>query len=330
LRVVQVGFDLDIQRRRAAALLDAWPTLPAVAGACARAGLRVDVVQAAHFDELIERDGVTFHFVGDQAIAGRVASLSPGAVHVNGINHPRAVRRLSRAVRGIPVVVQDHGTIEPHGWRRFAWRWAYQSLAGAIFTAREQARPFIDAGIFRDTLPLFDVVESSSTFTPGPCDSSRQTTGMSGDPCILWTGRLDVNKDPLTALAAFEFAAAELPGARLWCCFGAAPLLGEVRQRIAGSPLLSKTVTLLGAQPHQEMEARYRAADFFVQASHREGSGYSVIEALACGTTPLVTDIPSFRRFVDAGRTCARPWRCDRQLCTARPDGTAPGRPRAF
>jgi glycosyltransferase involved in cell wall biosynthesis len=55
---------------------------------------------------------------------------------------------------------------------------------------------------------------------------------------------------------------------------------------------------LLGGRPHHELELRFRAADFFVQASHREGSGYSVIEALACGTTPLVTDIPAVRKIV--------------------------------
>jgi glycosyltransferase involved in cell wall biosynthesis len=46
------------------------------------------------------------------------------------------------------------------------------------------------------------------------------------------------------------------------------------------------------------MESLFRAADLFVQASHRESCGYSVIEALSCGTPPLVTDIPSLRRIV--------------------------------
>jgi glycosyltransferase involved in cell wall biosynthesis len=44
-----------------------------------------------------------------------------------------------------------------------------------------------------------------------------------------------------------------------------------------------------------------RAADFLVLGSHSEGSGYAVIEALACGTTPLVTDIPSLRRITGDG-----------------------------
>jgi glycosyltransferase involved in cell wall biosynthesis len=38
-----------------------------------------------------------------------------------------------------------------------------------------------------------------------------------------------------------------------------------------------------------------------VQASHAEGSGGALIDALACGTTPLVTDIPSFRRITGDG-----------------------------
>ena len=50
------------------------------------------------------------------------------------------------------------------------------------------------------------------------------------------------------------------------------------------------------------MELRFRATDFYLQTSHREGSGYSLIEALACGATPLVTDIPAARKIVgDAG-----------------------------
>jgi glycosyltransferase involved in cell wall biosynthesis len=53
-----------------------------------------------------------------------------------------------------------------------------------------------------------------------------------------------------------------------------------------------------------------RAADLFVLGSHREGSGYSLIEALACGLPPVVTDIPSFRSLTGAG-TVGRLWPCD-------------------
>jgi glycosyltransferase involved in cell wall biosynthesis len=307
LRVVQVSFHLDTERRAADSLLRAWPTLPAVAAAAASEEVEVVVVQAAHASQRIEHDGVTFHFVDDQSrtralVIDQVIGLKPDAVHVHGLGFARQMRPLARALRGIPMLVQDHGSVLPTGWRRQAWRWAYSSIAGVAFTAREQAGLWKDAKILRANLPVFEVLEGSSDFTPGDRDSARVATAMIGNPCLLWTGRLDANKDPLMMLAAFEQAAQRLPDARLWCCFGTSPLLAEVEQRIASSAALSERVVLLGTRPHAELEVRFRAADFFVQASHREGSGYSVIEALACGATPLVTDIPAVRKIVgDAG-----------------------------
>ena len=56
-----------------------------------------------------------------------------------------------------------------------------------------------------------------------------------------------------------------------------------------------------------------RAADLFVLGSHREGSGYSLIEALACGLPPVVTDIPSFRSLTGRGAV-GKLWACDDPL----------------
>src|SRR5690606_19453656 len=44
------------------------------------------------------------------------------------------------------------------------------------------------------------------------------------------------------------------------------------------------------------------SADFLLQASRREFSGCAVLEALACGVIPVVTDIPSFRAMTAEGR----------------------------
>ena len=50
------------------------------------------------------------------------------------------------------------------------------------------------------------------------------------------------------------------------------------------------------------MAAIYSSADFLLQASRREFSGCAVLEAMACGAIPVVTDIPSFRAMTDRGR----------------------------
>jgi glycosyltransferase involved in cell wall biosynthesis len=39
----------------------------------------------------------------------------------------------------------------------------------------------------------------------------------------------------------------------------------------------------------------FQEADYILQASHKEGSGYSITEALSCGLIPILSDIPSFR-----------------------------------
>jgi glycosyltransferase involved in cell wall biosynthesis len=303
LRVVQVSFHADQDRRDGESLLRAWPTLPAVTDAVARADVDVTVVQRAHRRETLERASVSYHFVDDSRrtpsrLLACVASLKPDVVHAHGLTFPRAVRSLSRAVPGVPLLLQDHGTVPPTGWRAHAWRWAYRSLAGVAFTAREQATPWKHAKILRADLPVFEVLGGSSHFTPGDRQAARAITNMFGDPCLLWTGRLNVNKDPLTMLAAVEQAARTLPGLRLWCCFGEAPLLDVVTQRIARSPALAPRVMLIGPRPYEEMELRFRAADFYLQTSHREASGFSLLEALACGVTPLVTDIPATRHIV--------------------------------
>jgi glycosyltransferase involved in cell wall biosynthesis len=306
-RVVQVSFHTDAQRRDGDSLLRAWPTLSAVAGGVARAGVDVSVVQAAHGDEMIRLDGVDYHFVNDSKprrtrVAERVASLAPDVVHVHGLHHGRAVRSLTRLMGHTPVFVQDHGNAEPRGWRRTALRWAFREIDGVAFTVREQAAPWISSGVLRADLPVFDVLESSSEFTPGDQAEARHATGIFGAPCLVWTSRLDANKDPLTMLDAVERAAERLPSLRLWCCFGEAPLLSIVQLRIARSDLLRDRVVLLGARPHDEIERLLRAADFYIQTSRREACGFSLLEALSCGTPPIATDIPPTRRVMgDAG-----------------------------
>jgi glycosyltransferase involved in cell wall biosynthesis len=318
--VTHVSFYSDPERRDPDTLLSVWPTLLGVAAGVARAGVEITVVQAAASRQTIERDGVTFHFVDDDRgmparlpggvrvprrpsrLLDRVASLAPDVVHVHGLSFPLATRQLTRALPNTPVLVQDHASRPPHGWRRRAWHWAYADVAGVAFTARDSAQSFIEARALPNRVRVFEVVEGSSSFTPGDRDGARRATGIGGDPCFLWVGHLIERKDPLTTLDAFERASAAIPDARLWCCYGTAPLLDVVRRRIASSPVLRDRVVLLGARSHGEIEQLLRAADFFVQSSRFEGSGYALLEALSCGTPALVTDIPPVRRIVgDAG-----------------------------
>ena len=155
---------------------------------------------------------------------------------------------------------------------------------------------------------IFDIPESTSRFTVGDQAPARERTGLAGDPCLLWVGHLNRNKDPLAVLAGVALAAERFPQLKLWCCFATAPLLADVQSAIAQDVRLRGRVELLGVRPHDQIEHFMRAADVFVSGSHREGSGYSLIEALACGLPAVVTDIPPFRALLGDGAAGAL-WR---------------------
>lgn len=299
MRVLQVNVLRDPERRRAGALLDAWPTLGGVASAVAAAGARVTVLQLAHVSETHERGGAEIRFVRSwPELLRRARDLEPDVLHLHGLGFPLPARVLAAALPAAPLLAQDHADRVPPPWRRPLHRWGHAATAGAAFTARQQAEPFLAAGVLRRDMPVFEVVESSTHFTPGDRAEARAATGLGGTPCVLWVGRLAPVKDPLVMLEAFARVARELPDARLWCAYGEAPLLAAVEARIAGDPLLRERVRLLGRIPHERVEPLCRAADLFVSSSLREGSGYAVIEAMACGAPVAATDIPSFRRLV--------------------------------
>jgi glycosyltransferase involved in cell wall biosynthesis len=326
--VVQISFFSDPEGRSPAQLLDEWPTLVDVAEAACRSGIRVTVVQASSHSEHIARQGVRYYFLpfghGQRAVPENGAlgellrSLAPDVFHVHGLGFPRDVLSLASLAPGVPIILQDHANKPPRIWRRALWRRGMSVAAGITFCSLEQARPFVDAGLVYPETQLYEIPESTSRFAPGDRQEARRLTDLKGDPAVLWVGHLNANKDPLTVLEGISAAARELPRLQLFCCFGAAPLLRDVQNRIAMDPDLRDRVHLLGRVPHERIEKLMRAADLFVLGSHHEGSGYSLIEALACGLPPVVTDIPSFRSLTGAGAV-GMLWPCGdpRALCDA-------------
>jgi len=326
LHVAQISFFTDPQRRPPPQLLHDWPTLVDVAEAASGAGVRVSVVQACPYSQCLVRDGVTYHFLpfgrgsansgAHACFADLLRKLAPDVLHVHGLGFPRDVLSLAAAAPGIPIMLQDHANRPPRFWRRPLWRRGLSVASGIAFCALEQARPFARAGLVQPHTGVYEIPESTSRFAPGDRAQARGATGLTGDPLVLWVGHLNANKDPLTVLDGISEAARALPRLQLWCCFGSAPLMNKVQRRIAADPLLCGRAHLLGHVPHSQIERLMQAADVFVLGSHREGSGYSLLEALACGLPPVVTDIPSFRSLTGLGKVGALWPRGDaRKLC---------------
>ncbi len=311
MHVVQIGFFIDRDRRAPEALLRDWFPLVDVAAAVASTGQRITVVQASMVTGTIVQAGVTFHFVAPEvhgaplahsrAFRALLRELAPDVVHVHGLSFSHEVRELHKLAPSTPILLQDHADRVPRLWRRSAWRRAAAAASGISFCARVQAEPFRRARLLPPQIEIFEVPELTSSFVPGDAATARTATGLGGNPALLWVGHLDANKDPLTVLDGVGAAARGLPGLQLWCCYGRSPLLSTVEARIARDPMLRERVHLLGYVPHKKIEELMRAADLFVLGSHREGGSSALVEAMATGLTPVVTDIPSSRTLMGNG-----------------------------
>jgi len=302
LSVVQVNYVFDKELKDPVDLLDRYATLTGWSEALVAAGAgAVTAVQRFHRDARITRNGVAYVFSRARGwrFARETASARADLVHVNGMIFPARTRLLRRALPvSSALAVQNHSGGGPLGRAplfRLLGRLNRGIADGYLFAAVEHAAAWRDAGFIAARQPIYQVMESSTSLAPVARDAARRTTGIHGNPAVLWVGRLNANKDPMTVLAGFEQALHTLPNATLTMIYGSAELLGDVRRCVNASATLRERVRLAGAVRHDEMPAFFSAADLYVGGSHHEGSGYALIEACACGAVPVVTDIPTFR-----------------------------------
>ena len=303
--VVQVNYAFDTDVSDPDALLLRYTTLTGWSEAVAAAGARRSaVVQRFHRRAHLVRNGVDYVFV-DRGMARAVSALQPDLTHVNGLAFAARTWWLRRVLpRSAAIVVQNHSDTGPMG-RAPAMRLIGRATRGAadafLFAADEHVARWRAAGFIGTAQRTYQVMESSTRMEPIDRARAREASGIAGAPALLWVGRLNANKDPLTVVDAFDRALAALPDATLTMVCGASEMIDAVRGRLDRSPPLRARVRLAGAVPHRDMPSLFGAADLFVVGSHHEGSGYALIEALACGVAPVVTDIPTFRLLTGGG-----------------------------
>lgn len=124
----------------------------------------------------------------------------------------------------------------------------------------------------------------------------REAYGLSAET-ILFVGTLEPRKDLPTLLRAFARARRSRPGLRLavagrqgWLCEPVFDLVRELQ--------LGEAVRFLGPVPADDLPALYSLATLFVLPSLYEGFGMPVLEAMACGTPVVCTDVSSLPEIV--------------------------------
>jgi glycosyltransferase involved in cell wall biosynthesis len=187
-------------------------------------------------------------------------------------------------------------------WREFRWR---AGLCGAdeVWYVGEEMKPWIARAGARGRQykqlvpPDFEAGDTATRV------AARRRFGVEDDaPVVTMVNRLAVEKGMSEALEAMTVAAGMFPQSRFLVA-GDGPLEGWLRKEIAARDL-SEHVHVLGRLARADVRSLLHASDFFLYTGTIScGMSLALLEAMAAGVIPIVSDVPREQRdlVADAG-----------------------------
>lgn len=220
-----------------------------------------------------------------------------------------AAARVARAL-GLPLSIKARGSdIILWGQRPYALRQlltAADAAAGLLSVSAALRRDMIAFGMDGDKIALHYTGLDHALFRPLPRAEARAACAdlVPADGQLLVTvGNLIEAKGQHLVIAAM----ADLPGARLVVA-GYGPRDAALRA-LASQLGLSDRVYFAGGMKPDRLAVLMAAADAMVLVSEREGLANAWVEALACGTPLVISDVGGAREVVtsaSAGRIVER------------------------
>jgi D-inositol-3-phosphate glycosyltransferase len=155
----------------------------------------------------------------------------------------------------------------------------------------------------------------TALFRPTSRREAKRRLNLEGRRVILFVGRLDWLKGIDSLIQATKLASEAFSGSdqrvHLLVIGGdtehqaAGPVGEEARRlrRLARELGLEDAISFLGAQPQQELPTYYAAADVCVVPSFYESFGMVALEAMACGTPVIASNVGGLAFTVQDGKT---------------------------
>jgi glycosyltransferase involved in cell wall biosynthesis len=301
--------------------LEKYPAMNGWNKALIDLGIQVNVYNRFSEDKDFKNDGVNYHLVHDninpdlkwyqntKLFHEKIISETQEILHINSFRYAYQASLLKKKIPLAKIVVQHHAEKPGKLFKPFFLRNFSSSLDGFIFSSKEIYDEWLKVKAIASNKSFAEIMEGSSYFIIKNREEIRHKTGMIGSPVLLWVGRLNENKDPITVLSGFLKLLNDYPDAKLYMIYSEDNFKIKVLSFIEQSNLLKNNVELLGFVDHKNISDYYNSADYFVLGSHYEGSGFSLVEAMSCGVIPIVTDIPSFRMMTNNGEIGTL-WKC--------------------
>lgn len=229
-----------------------------------------------------------------------IKKMQPDVVFVNGLIFPMQIIQLRLALgKSVKIILLHRAERPSRGVKKYLQKLADKSVDAYLFTTSAFENEW-KSNI--NVSKIHEVIQASSVFYDIDKTEAMKFKNVIGYPVFLWVGRLDANKDPITVVKAFLEFARYQPGTKLYMIYQSAELLHAIHTLLDNNEKYKDSIILVGSISHDQLLYWYNSADFFISASHYEGSGVAVCEAMSCGCIPVVTDIPSFRGMTGAGK----------------------------
>jgi alpha-1,3-mannosyltransferase len=153
-----------------------------------------------------------------------------------------------------------------------------------------------DANIFSKIIP-----KEKITIIHNPVRLDKFYCAKKNPNTFVFVGRLSRNKRLDLLIEAFA-SASQNKEAMLYIVGSDFENLRLMLEEKVKKLRAEDRVKFLGALSEQELIELLASTDFFISASEYEGFGISAIEGMASGCIPVLSNIPSFRAFVEEGK----------------------------
>ena len=145
----------------------------------------------------------------------------------------------------------------------------------------------------------------AEVFTPGDRDAAKRALGVAGRPTLLFAGRIQQLKGADLAVRALALLRDQR--SVLLVVGGPSGPGGEAElarlHALVDDLGLGARVRFVPPQPHELLATYYRAADVCVVPSRSESFGLVALEAAACGTPVVASNVGGLSIVVDHGTT---------------------------
>jgi glycosyltransferase involved in cell wall biosynthesis len=266
-------------------------------------GMEVLVVKHIHSaanTQIISRKGIHFFkkrngfFCISWKAIRFTAATKPDIVLVQGLIFPFQLLLLKILGAGKARFFVNHQAEHPGSLFRQLWQWlADFCVTGYFFASPGNAQEWVEKGIISGWDKVFYVPATLTAFVPQDKEESVRRLNMQSGLHFLWVGRLNANKDPLTVIRAFQCLCKQHDAIFLHMIYQTEELLPRIHEMLDADEKLKNRIQLVGSVPHAELPVWFSAADIYINASHHEGGCTALLEAMACGCTPMVSAIPA-------------------------------------